>query len=53
MVVPRAGTWIETDISTTLIKERIVVPRAGTWIETAARRSEKPTHIRPTYALKR
>ena len=34
-VVPRAGTWIETDQSGAEIAYcSLVVPRAGTWIET-------------------
>ena len=33
-VVPRAGTWIETDQNLLEVKNYTVVPRAGTWIET-------------------
>ena len=33
-VVPRAGTWIETQRSVMPAPDCIVVPRAGTWIET-------------------
>ena len=35
LVVPRAGTWIETRFfRRALSLGRLVVPRAGTWIET-------------------
>ena len=34
IVVPRAGTWIETPASRLLQDQALVVPRAGTWIET-------------------
>ncbi len=33
-VVPRAGTWIETDERKAFTMGNWVVPRAGTWIET-------------------
>ena len=41
MVVPRAGTWIETYSSYEDVMSEIVVPRAGTWIETL---KPKPLH---------
>ena len=34
LVVPRAGTWIETIVGNYMTFEEWVVPRAGTWIET-------------------
>ena len=34
LVVPRAGTWIETPLFAQSDHPRSVVPRAGTWIET-------------------
>ena len=34
IVVPRAGTWIETQLIGLSVRFYIVVPRAGTWIET-------------------
>ena len=34
-VVPRAGTWIETDDNVWTCGRSAVVPRAGTWIETS------------------
>ena len=33
-VVPRAGTWIETETIGISEDGNVVVPRAGTWIET-------------------
>ena len=35
VVVPRAGTWIETAKERAKEASDAVVPRAGTWIETA------------------
>ena len=34
VVVPRAGTWIETTSADRMYHRGGVVPRAGTWIET-------------------
>ena len=34
VVVPRAGTWIETTVPHYYRPDHYVVPRAGTWIET-------------------
>ena len=36
LVVPLAGTWIETINVPLYISSQIVVPLAGTWIETPA-----------------
>ena len=41
MVVPRAGTWIETHGALFKFFGNCVVPRAGTWIETSATASQK------------
>ena len=34
LVVPLAGTWIETYIPADILQPKVVVPLAGTWIET-------------------
>ena len=41
IVVPLAGTWIETQIINIFLTFSIVVPLAGTWIETVEVRSTK------------
>ena len=41
-VVPRAGTWIETDEVIDMCAGSGVVPRAGTWIETQPPDSKHP-----------
>ena len=41
-VVPRAGTWIETEWRFVELEGLLVVPRAGTWIETPNLRQYRP-----------
>ncbi len=41
-VAPRAGAWIETDVSPAPMRRAPVAPRAGAWIETSASRTAGP-----------